>query len=185
MAKKCVITALVCAVLMVSLLVGCSKTPPPLEELVDFVVEAEEGREFRILQITDVQLGDDSKYRLSDGTDTTPVTYEELYANSFYYIEETVKRTQPDLIIMTGDNVQGELDDDGLCLQQLVAFMESLEIPWAPIFGNHDNESAMGVSWQCRQFEEAEYCLFKRGNVTGNSNYTIGIEQSGKLIKVL
>lgn len=185
MAKKCVITALVCAVLMVSLLIGCSKTPPPLEELVDFVVEAEEGREFRILQITDVQLGDDSKYRLSDGTDTTPVTYEELYANSFYYIEETVKRTQPDLIIMTGDNVQGELDDDGLCLQQLVAFMESLEIPWAPIFGNHDNESAMGVSWQCRQFEEAEYCLFKRGNVTGNSNYTIGIEQSGKLIKVL
>lgn len=199
MYKKMMATILSCVILAMCLLSGCGNSTtnpnttvpqqvntPAFEELVDFVIHAEEGREFRILQITDVQLGDASLDRVSDRSDdTTPLTDEELYNDSFYYIEEAVKASNPDLILMTGDNVHGELDDNGRCLEKLVAFMETLEIPWAPIFGNHDNESAMGVTWQCQQFEEAENCLFKRGEVTGNSNYTIGVEQDGKLIKVI
>ena len=196
--KKTMIVKFLCAMLAVSLLSGCAfvqnlfPTEPQTQGtidftgIVDFVIHAEEGREFRILQITDTQIEDASKDRITDRiTDFTPLTEEELYNDVFYYIDEAVKEAQPDLILMTGDNVAGMFDDDGWCTLQLVAFMESLDIPWAPIFGNHDNESAMGVTWQCQQFEEAENCLFKRGNITGNGNYTIGIEQGGKLIKVI
>ena len=63
--------------------------------------------------------------------------------------------------------------------------MESLNIPWAPVFGNHDNESMMGVTWQCEQLEQAENCLFKRNNLTGNGNYSIGIVQDGQLIETI
>lgn len=196
--KKIKIVKFLCAVLAASMLSGCSiiqnlmhtepqtQVPMDFTGIVDFVLHAEADREFRILQFTDIQLRDEATDRIPGRSkDTTLLTNEELYAESFYYIEEAVKRAQPDLILVTGDNVYGQFDDSGRLFKSLVDFMETLETPWAPVFGNHDNESAMGVTWQCQQFEEAEHCLFKRGNITGNSNYTIGIEQGGKLIKVI
>ena len=42
----------------------------------------------------------------------------------------------------------------------------------------------MGVDWQCAQFEAAENCFFETGDVSGNGNYTVGIEQDGKLLRV-
>jgi hypothetical protein len=62
--------------------------------------------------------------------------------------------------------------------------METLETPWAPVFGNHDNESLMGVDWQCQQLEAAEYCLFRQGSVTGNGNYSVGVMQGGEILRV-
>lgn len=196
MFKKIMVSLLSCVLLVICLLTGCggeNNTPAVsensdvnFEELVDFVIHAEEGREFRILQLSDIQIHDKSTYRIPNvEEDNTPLTEEELYEGCFNYITEAVEKAQPDLIILTGDNIHGELDDNGFCMLQLVSFMESLEIPWAPVFGNHDNESAMGVTWQCQQFEEADHCLFQRGNITGNSNYTIGISQGDKLVKVL
>jgi hypothetical protein len=61
--------------------------------------------------------------------------------------------------------------------------MESFNIPWAPVFGNHENESAMGADWQSQQFENAENCLFLQRTLIGNGNYTVGIEQGGKLTR--
>lgn len=162
------------------------ETSEKIASLVDFVVEAEEGREFRILQITDTQIIDPGQKRYAGRIEESEaLTDEQLYEDCFYYIEEAVKQANPDLILLTGDIVYGEFDDNGTSLQKLVAYMESLGIPWAPIFGNHENESTKGVTWQCQQFEQAENCLFKRGDMTGNSNYTIGIQQGDKLIKVI
>lgn len=159
---------------------------PDVNALVDFVVQAEEGREFRILQITDTQIIDPGQSRYPERINNmTPLSNEQLYADCFHYIKEAVAKTQPDLILMTGDNVYGEFDDSGESLKKLIDFMEGFQIPWAPVFGNHDNESTKGVTWQCQRFEEAEHCLFKRGDVTGNSNYTIGIYREGKLVKVI
>ena len=194
--KKTISTLLAFVVLSTLFLAGCSNgakqetTPdakvPAFEELVDFVVQAEEGREFRILQLTDTQIIDPGQSRYPERIgNTTPLTDEQLYADCFYFIEETVKQTQPDLILMTGDNVYGEFDDNGTSTEKLVDFMESLQIPWAPVFGNHDNETTKGVTWQCQQFEQAEHCLFKRGETIGNGNYTIGVQQGDRLIKVI
>ena len=63
---------------------------------------------------------------------------------------------KPDLILMTGDNIYGEFDDSGASLRKLIAYMDSFQIPWAPVWGNHDNESTKGVTWQCEQFEKAQ-----------------------------
>ena len=63
--------------------------------------------------------------------------------------------------------------------------VDSFKIPWAPVFGNHDNESAKGVEWQCEQFIKSPYCLFKRGSVSGNGNYTVGIAVGDKLVRVI
>jgi len=89
------------------------------------------------------------------------------------------------LIIITGDFVYGRFDNkQGTMFTQFVAFMDSLNVPWAPVFGNHDNECWLGVDWQCEQLENAENCLFKQGNLTGNGNYTVGVMQGEELLRV-
>lgn len=87
---------------------------------------------------------------------------------------------KPDLIIITGDVIYGETDDSGEVWKQLISVMDSFQIPWGFCFGNHDNESAKGVQWQVDTAMAAEYCCFAQGNVTGNSNYNILIEQEGE-----
>ena len=154
--------------------------------MVDFVVEIPKGRAPIVLQLSDPQLIDASqavKGRLAEG--------EELYwakdkkeERGFGYIRETVRATAPDLIIIAGDLTYGEFDHDGSALTSFVEFMDGLGIPWAPVLGNHETESRMGADWQCAQLENAEFCLFKQRELTGNGNYTVGIKQAGKLIRV-
>ena len=192
---KAIISGVLMVLLSLCLLTGCGNkqqsqptqpSKPDISQLVDFVVQAEKGREFRILQLSDMQVIDPGQSRYPERIgNTAPLTDEQLYQECFYYIEESIKRTQPDLIIMTGDIVYGEFDDSGETLQKIVKFMDSFGIPWAPVWGNHDNESIKGVTWQCQQFENAEHCLFKRGEMLGNSNYSIAVQQGDKVIKVI
>ena len=155
---------------------------------VDFVVEVPEDRDPVILQLGDPQVIDSSTMRPGRLTDQAqieawgPNTREDRV---YKYIRETVAATNPDLILVSGDIVYGEFDDDGHLLKEFVQFMEGFDIPWAPIMGNHDVESAMGADWMCAQYENAANCMFKQGDIAGNGNYTIGIKQGGKLKRVI
>lgn len=167
-----------------------SKTSNPTKEavdfstLVDFVVEVEEGRDIRVLQLTDIQIIDGSQLRFASQTSEEWLGkggYASRYRN---YLRQVITRYNPDLILMTGDNVYGQFDDSGESLLDLISFMDSFEIPWAPILGNHDTETFKGVDWQCEQYENSEYCLFKQRTLTGNGNYSVGVVQGGALKRV-
>ena len=156
-------------------------------DLVDFVVSVPADREPVILQITDTQLIDGSQCRTEDRIGASAQVFwgpdrrdEECYD----YIRETVEAVKPDLILLTGDIIYGEFDDNGENFASIVEFMDSFDIPWAPIFGNHEAESKKGVDWQCAQLESAKNCLFVQRELTGNGNYTVGIEQGGELTRV-
>lgn len=134
----------------------------------DFVVDVEAGRDPVILHLTDPQFNNATQ----------------MEERAFAPMRETIERANPDLILVTGDIVYGKYDHDGLAYAAFVEFMDSFGIPWAPVFGNHDNEANVGVDFQCEQLENAEHCLFKRGELTGNGNYTVGIAQGNKLLRV-
>lgn len=160
---------------------------PDYADLVDFVVEVEPGRDIRVLQLTDTQIIDAGQMRyetrLSEVEQQLWATdkMETGYKN---YLREIIGETKPDFIFITGDVVYGEFDDNGSVLTDFIAFMEGFGIPWAPVFGNHDNESHMGADWQCQQFENAEHCLFLQRTLTGNGNYSVGLAQGGQLVRV-
>ncbi|MBQ4087597.1 MAG: metallophosphoesterase [Clostridia bacterium] len=158
-----------------------------LDDLIDFTVTVPEGREAVVLQLTDTQTIDAGQQRKADRLGADLSAYcatENQEARMFKYLRETINATKPDLILLTGDIVYGEFDDNGSAFLNIVNFMESMKIPWAPVFGNHENESAKGADWQSQQLENAEYCLFKQRTLTGNGNYTVGIEQGGELKRV-
>lgn len=156
-------------------------------EVVDFVVEVESGRDPIILQLTDIQIIDSAQARTPQRISAEEIARwatDTMDVNCFHYVREIIEAVKPDLILLTGDNVYGEFDDDGTALLAVVRFVESFGIPWAPVFGNHDAESKKGVDWQCQQYENAKHCLFKQRELTGNGNYAVGIKQDGKLKRV-
>ncbi len=160
---------------------------PGIEGLIDFIVNVKDNKQPIILQLTDTQIIDSVQKRTPDSLSAEQTEYwatENMEKCCFDYLREIITETTPDLIIITGDIIQGEYDDNGTSLLRFVEFMESFKIPWAPIFGNHDNESKKGVDWQCEQFENAKYCLFKQRELTGNGNYSVGITQNDKLLRV-
>lgn len=103
----------------------------------------------------------------------------------FNDLRKIINDVDPDLILLTGDMVYGGYDDAGTSFVKLVDFLDGYDIPWAPVFGNHENESEMGADWQCRYLESCKNCLFKQRTLTGNGNYSIGIVQGGELRRVI
>ena len=157
----------------------------------DFVVRLTSDRrntKIRILQLTDMQVIDASQRRTPDRLRKDEIAAwspDNFDAQCGNHIRSLIAQAHPDLIILTGDIVYGSFDDSGRTLRWFCELMDSFKIPWAPVFGNHDNESKMGVAWQCACFEKSEYCLFKRGTVSGNSNYSVGIATEESLIRVI
>ncbi|MBR2968335.1 MAG: metallophosphoesterase [Clostridia bacterium] len=157
------------------------------EKLVDFVVEVAEGKDITVLQLTDTQIIDSSQSRTSNRLSGSLPDYwarDKMEDRCFKYLRDLIERSSPDLIILTGDVVYGEFDDDGSALTAFIEFMDGFGIPWAPVFGNHEAESRMGVNWQCDQYAIAKHCLFRQRVLTGNGNYTVGIVQGGELKRV-
>ena len=151
----------------------------------DFVVEVPADRDPVVLQLSDTQIIDAAQARDGrTGVDYAFWATDQVEERCYNYVKETIEATNPDFIIITGDVVYGEFDDSGTALTGFIDFMESFQIPWSPVFGNHDNESKKGVDWQCDQFEAATYCYFKQNTVKGNGNYSVGIMQGGELQRV-
>ena len=151
----------------------------------NFIVEVPENRDPVVLQLTDTQIIDAGQTSAGLGGILPQIwATDKMEERCYKYLRETITATNPDFIIITGDIVYGKYDIDGSALVKFVEFMESFQIPWSPIFGNHDNESAMGVNWQCEQFKNAKYCLFEQNTVTGNGNYSVGIVQGGEIKRV-
>lgn len=158
-----------------------------MEKLTDFSLQMEQGRPFVILQLTDMQFIDSTQKRTPDRLSPHATEWwhpDNLDRIALSRIRRTVAETNPDMIVITGDMVYGQFDDNGSMQRRFCEFMGSFGIPWAPVFGNHDCESAMGVEWQCDLYAHAPNCLFARGNVTGNSNYTVGLYDGDTLRRV-
>ena len=157
----------------------------------DFVLSLPENRKntkIKLLQLTDMQVIDASQRRTPDRLRIDEIkawSPDKFDANFGDHARSLITQTRPDMIFITGDMVYGSFDDKGTTFEWFCDFMDSFEIPWAPVFGNHDNESARGVDWQCERLAACKYSMFKRGEVTGNGNYTVGIAVGGELVRVM
>lgn len=127
------------------------------------------GKDFKILQISDTQLftsGEENKAAMD-------------------LVKKLAEENQPDLIVTVGDNISGFFTK--FILADFIEGMDSLGIPWAPVFGNHDGEGLADLAWQGEQFMKAKNCVYQPGpsNVSGEGNYIVNIEEEGKIIQSL
>ena len=150
----------------------------------DYVIDIAQKKELRLLQLTDMQIIDLTATRNSTRDRQIKGAYfkegvPSMDERCFVYVKELIERTTPDLILMTGDNVYGEFDDCGRMLRLLCDRMEEYGIYWAPVFGNHDNESRIGVLEQLRIMSSYSKCLICDNDITGHSNYSIRLQADG------
>jgi len=155
-------------------------------DLVDYVIEIDEDRDFVVLQLTDPQIIDSAQKRTENRLGAGLTEYwatDKIEDRCFKYIRHLVEQAHPDLILLTGDLVYGEFDDNGSSVEGFISFMDSFKVPWAPVIGNHEGETAKGIDWLCQQLEQSEHCLFKQRRLEGNGNYSVGLVKDGKLVR--
>ena len=83
------------------------------------------------MQLTDMHIGQ------GQGTEWGPEQDEDTYQ----LLDTLLQAEQPDLLLISGDQLQGD-DCDGnaaLYYQALGEFLGAYGVPWAMIFGNHDD----------------------------------------------
>ena len=116
---------------------------------------------FRILMMSDAHLKPDKEER------------------TLRAMETLIDGTKPDLVLLNGDNVSAFTSPEmfeGL-LAQLVAPMEKRRIPWAHVFGNHDQTPEVSKDYQEAAYEKYPFCVSKAGpeELTGCGNYFLPI----------
>lgn len=125
------------------------------------IVMKEAGEDFVIMNIADIHM--------SDYTQDAP-----LAIRNFDSIRLMVEKHQPDLITLSGD--QFWKDSTIYSAHRLTEFMDSLGIPWAPIYGNHDWDGNCDLNYLADIMMEGEYCLMQKGDPSlGVGNYVVNI----------
>lgn len=157
----------------------------------DLNVRIPSGEKLRILQLTDMQIIDANQRRSPNRlSPETIISWDNsrIEQNCYSHIRDLITQTQPHLIIITGDIIYGEFDDSGKILNDFAKFMGSFGIPWAPVFGNHDQESMYGNAAICKVYEAAENCLFctqTSDPADGYGNYAVKIYRGDELIEMV
>ncbi|MBR4727797.1 MAG: metallophosphoesterase family protein [Clostridia bacterium] len=90
-----------------------------------------------------------------------------------------IDRTRPDLVMLGGDNVaacasEAEFEAQ---LARIASPMEERGIPWAHVFGNHDQTPVLSKRWQQQRYERYPHCVSKLGpeELPGAGNYFLPI----------
>ena len=138
-------------------------------------IRMEDGK-LKILQLADLHLSS------FDGVcrDQYPQISDECKADerTMVFVNKLLDIEKPDLVIFTGDQVFGE---DSFHVQstvlKLVAPLIDRNIPYAAMFGNHDDEGSMTREELCAFFETLPMSLVERGpsDIDGVGNYVLSI----------
>lgn len=136
------------------------------------VITKENGKPFRILQLTDIHIGGGLFSRKKDNLALSAV-------------KKVVENAKADFIVVTGDVVypfwiNGGTHNNLKACKKFTDLMESFGIPWTLVFGNHDSEA-----WaKCNKsqlgdfYQSLEHCCFSKGDegITGVGNYCIPLK---------
>ena len=144
---------------------GDTNTLPEALQNQKHTLRFDENGEFRVLVFGDVQA-------------TPPAPSERTLAG----IETVTAREDPDLVLFAGDNAIACTTQTVLrnYLTAMTGYLEENEIPWAHVYGNHDDENALSREKQQVVYEEFPYCMSQAGpeDIKGVGNYVIPVYSS-------
>ena len=137
-----------------------------------------QGR-FKILQVTDMHLSTGlgkcrDEYPSTPHCDADPRTLE--------FVSATLDSEKPDLVVLSGDVVNGETAPDAqTALFKMAEPFVKRQIPYALIFGNHDDEGSLSRGELMAWTTGLPYSLSEAGPATvdGVGNYVVEVLAGG------
>lgn len=134
---------------------------------------------FKIMQVADLHLSTG----LGICRDPEPPTKHcEADPRTLDFIGKLLDQEQPDLVVLSGDQVNGETAPDvQSAIFKFADLFVKRKIPYATIFGNHDDESSWSRSTSMILLEQLPYSLSQHGptNIAGVGNYVLEVEAPG------
>ena len=127
-----------------------------------FELQRAQDRDFKILNLADIHFSD--------------YGYRAFYSISVEAkIRALCEKEKPDLIILSGDFVCSDYNE--YSIRRLADLMQSLEIPFAFVFGNHDREGNCDGNYLSDRLLACPNCIFAKGDERmGQGNYIIKIK---------
>ncbi|KAF2642994.1 phosphoesteras-like protein [Massarina eburnea CBS 473.64] len=137
---------------------------------------------FKIMQISDLHLSTglgvcrdpEPKGHNGGKCDADPRTIE--------FVERVLDDEKPDLVVLSGDQVNGDTAPDvPSALFKIVDVLRERKIPYAAIFGNHDDEGVLSRQTQMLLYESLPFSLSEAGptNIDGVGNYYVEVLAHG------
>ena len=96
-------------------------------------------------------------------------------------VDYLVEKSKPDLITVSGDLAwAGQYNS----YEDFADWMDGYGIPWAPVFGNHDDQDGYEAVAKAAEILMAkDTCLLEMGDPTlGCGNYVVAVEEEGRLV---
>lgn len=162
-ALRKMIACLLTVVLVLSACIGgvsaCFTDKTPVSKELRF---NEDGK-FKILQISDIQ----------DDVTLAPIAKD--------YISDLVDRENPDLIVLTGDNISSSNKSESsvkIAINNFMSVFEKRGIPVAAVFGNHDDENTkINKNMQMEIYQSYDCFVGCAGDesISGVGNYNLPI----------
>lgn len=138
---------------------------------------------------TDLKFNNKGKFKIIQITDTHFIVDDNASDVVPALLNEVIDAEKPDLIVFTGDMVWKNKNKTAKALDALFAPVIAKEIPWAYVFGNHDDEADMSRSQIMDFVSSMPYCLAVAGDesISGIGNYVLEVKskKSDKLATVL
>ena len=130
------------------------------------------------------KISSDKPLKVIGFTDTHIDDYADRLEVTLKMIRVAVKEEKPDLILFVGDNVTG--GDNRARAERFEQMMTELQVPWAPVLGNHegDNPMSMRRNEMIDVFRRSPYCLIPSEKpvlsdgteVFGETNYVLELK---------
>ncbi|KAM3472521.1 hypothetical protein MY8738_008835 [Beauveria namnaoensis] len=133
---------------------------------------------FKILQIADLHL--------STGVGLCRDVYPELAKGekceadprTLEFVDKMIDEEKPDFVVLSGDQVNGETArDPQSAIFKIALKLKERKLPYAAIFGNHDDAQAMSREAQMAIMESLPYSLATAGpaEIDGVGNYYVEV----------
>ncbi|KAI5458454.1 Metallo-dependent phosphatase-like protein [Mariannaea sp. PMI_226] len=138
---------------------------------------------FKILQIADLHLSTG----VGKCREAVPDTYNgqkcEADPRTLDFVTRVLDDEKPDFVVLSGDQVNGDTAPDAsTAIFKWAHLLIERKLPYAAIFGNHDDEKTMSREAQMALMESLPYSMSAAGpvDVDGVGNYYVEILARGK-----
>lgn len=141
-------------------------------------------------ELPSIQAGTDNKVKILQLTDTHFIGNTKKDELTYQAIEKTVKDGDYDLVVITGDMIEGYNNsnrfDKPYAIERIATLFESLNQKWTFTAGNNDGEFCGDNRAIFAALAQYEHCLVSDAGVGGVGNFTIDIDNaSGQLAHTL
>ncbi|KAJ4286717.1 hypothetical protein N0V90_012969 [Kalmusia sp. IMI 367209] len=137
---------------------------------------------FKIMQISDLHLSTGVR----PCRDPEPKDYNgghcDADTRTIEFVERVLDDEKPDMVVLSGDQVNGDTAPDvPSALFKITSVLIERKIPYAAIFGNHDDDGVLNRKIQMQLYESLPYSLSEAGPtaIDGVGNYYVEVLAHG------